>query len=728
MTTANTSNSFDDTQAQLDAIGRTQAVIEFDLDGNILDANQNFTDTVGYSLDEIVGQHHRMFVDPEYAESSDYRKFWKDLRNGHDNSGEFERFDADGNVLWLRASYNPIIGPEGKPVKVVKYATDITQSKLASIEMARVHSMMEQAPSNIMFADTDFIIRYLNPESEKTLRTIEEYLPIKVDDIVGQSIDIFHKDPSHQRRMLADPSNLPIQAVIKVGPESLDLLVSPVFDQQKNFLGAMVTWEVITQRLKTEQEMARISSMMEQAPINIMFADTDFIIRYANPASIKTLRAIEDLLPIRADELIGQCIDIFHKNPSHQRGMLKDPSNLPISSEIKLGDETLDLQVNAVFDQNNEYMGAMVSWEVITKRLAMEREIEEKAQEERARAQETQEKVDVVLTVVNAVAAGDFNQIVPDLGEDAVGQVGKALAKAIDAVRSSLKQVREVSGTVANAAQEMASASQEISTGAQEQASSLEETASSLEEITSTVKQNTDNAQQASDLATGSRDIAQRGGNVVSEAVEAMSAINSSSKKIADIITAIDEIAFQTNLLALNAAVEAARAGEQGRGFAVVAAEVRNLAQRSATAAKEIKSLIEDSSEKVENGTGLVNDSGSTLEEIVTSVKQVTEIITEIAAASSEQLTGIEQVNRAVAEMDRVTQSNATQTEEMSATAASLLSHAEQLNAVVSQFRLDDGEPHLAGPAVDHAPAAPAAPMAPVSAPATMASNSFQEF
>ncbi|QDT61522.1 Methyl-accepting chemotaxis protein II [Stieleria bergensis] len=728
MTTETTSNSFDDTQAQLDAIGRTQAVIEFDLDGNILDANQNFTDTVGYSLDEIVGQHHRMFVAPKYAESSDYKKFWKDLRNGHDHAGEFERFDTDGNVLWLRASYNPIIGPAGKPVKVVKYATDITESKLAAIEMVRVHSMMEQAPSNIMFADTDFIIRYLNPESEKTLRTIEEFLPIKVDDIVGQSIDIFHKDPSHQRRILADPSKLPIQAVIKVGPESLDLLVSPVFDQDKNFLGAMVTWDIITAQLKAEKEMARVSSMMEQAPINIMFADTDLIIRYANPASIRTLKAIEDLLPIRADELIGQCIDIFHKNPSHQRNMLKDPSNLPISTEIKLGDETLDLQVNAVFDQNKDYMGAMVSWEVITKRLAMEREIEEKAEQERARAQETQEKVDVVLTVVNAVAAGDFNQIVPDLGEDAVGQVGKALEKAIDSVRNSLKQVREVSSTVANAAQEMASASQEISTGAQEQASSLEETASSLEEITSTVKQNTDNAQQASDLATGSRDVAQRGGNVVSEAVEAMSAINSSSKKIADIITAIDEIAFQTNLLALNAAVEAARAGEQGRGFAVVAAEVRNLAQRSATAAKEIKSLIEDSSEKVENGTGLVNDSGSTLDEIVTSVKQVTEIITEIAAASSEQLTGIEQVNRAVAEMDRVTQSNATQTEEMSATAASLLSHAEQLNGVVARFRLDDGEPHLAGPATHQAPAPAGAPIAPISAPATMAANSFQEF
>ncbi len=259
--------------------------------------------------------------------------------------------------------------------------------------------------------------------------------------------------------------------------------------------------------------------------------------------------------------------------------------------------------------------------------------------------------------------------------------------------------MRDVAATVTVAANELSSASTQISAGAQEQASSLEETASSLEEITSTVKQNTDNAQQARQLATGSRDIAEKGGQVVGDAVEAMAAINQSSRKIADIITTIDEIAFQTNLLALNAAVEAARAGEQGRGFAVVAAEVRNLAQRSASAAKEIKTLIQDSVRKVDNGTDLVNRSGQTLNEIVGSVKRVTDIVTEIAAASKEQLTGIEQVNKAVAQMDRVTQSNATQTEEMSGTAESLLSHAQQLQELVSQFKLEDQAERASGSA-----------------------------
>ena len=203
------------------------------------------------------------------------------------------------------------------------------------------------------------------------------------------------------------------------------------------------------------------------------------------------------------------------------------------------------------------------------------------------------------------------------------------------------------------------------------------------------MKQNTDNSQQAQQLSAGSRDIAETGGQVVNEAVSAMTEINQASKQIAEIIITIDEIAFQTNLLALNAAVEAARAGEQGRGFAVVASEVRNLAQRSAGAAKEIKNLIQDSVAKVENGTELVNKSGETLEEIVTSVKRVADIITEISAASAEQLTGIEQVNKAVSQLDRVTQTNAAQTEEMSGTSQSLLAHASQLGQMVERFKLD---------------------------------------
>ena len=253
-----------------------------------------------------------------------------------------------------------------------------------------------------------------------------------------------------------------------------------------------------------------------------------------------------------------------------------------------------------------------------------------------------------------------------------------------------ISQVKVTANHAAMASQQVSAASDQLSSGAQQQASSVEETAASLEEMTGTVKQNADSAQHANQLAAGSRDTAEKGGQVVTNAVKAMDEINKSSKKIADIISVIDEIAFQTNLLALNAAVEAARAGEQGRGFAVVAAEVRNLAQRSATAAKEIKGLIQDSVQKVDEGSKLVNQSGTTLEEIVGSVKRVTDIIAEIAAASKEQSSGIDQVNKAVTQMDQVTQSNAAQTDELSSTAQSLAAGAQQLQTLVGRFKLDE--------------------------------------
>jgi methyl-accepting chemotaxis protein len=292
--------------------------------------------------------------------------------------------------------------------------------------------------------------------------------------------------------------------------------------------------------------------------------------------------------------------------------------------------------------------------------------------------------------VLESVAQGDFTARLEIDSEDEVGQMAHALNSAVDAIRAALQETRSVADNLALAAQQLSSASEEISSGAQEQASSLEQTASSLEEITSTVRQNADNAEQANQLALGAREVAEKGGQVVGHAVRGMAEINASSKKIADIISAIDEIAFQTNLLALNAAVEAARAGEQGRGFAVVAGEVRNLAQRSAAAAKEIKGLIQDSVRKVETGSDLVNQSGKSLEDIVSSVKRVTDIVSEIAAASREQTTGIEQVNKAVSQMDQVTQANAGQTEELSSTAQGLAGQAEQLQSLVSRFKLEE--------------------------------------
>ncbi len=304
-------------------------------------------------------------------------------------------------------------------------------------------------------------------------------------------------------------------------------------------------------------------------------------------------------------------------------------------------------------------------------------------------ARDTSRRLGGAVDALSAVADGDFTKQVDVTASDEVGRMSEALNRAVGSIRTTLERVRGVAEALAHASAELSSTGTTISGGAQRHASQLEETAANLHELTTTVKQNADSAQQASHLAVGARDVADSGGKVVSDAVTAMAEINAASRKIADILSAIDEIAFQTNLLALNAAVEAARAGEQGRGFAVVASEVRNLAQRSAKAAKEIKTLIDDSVSKVSAGTKLVEQSGESLRNIVTSVKRVTDIVAEIAAATREQSSGIDQVNMAVNEMDSVTQANAAETGRLASTAEELARDARDLQTLVSRFHLE---------------------------------------
>jgi methyl-accepting chemotaxis protein len=291
--------------------------------------------------------------------------------------------------------------------------------------------------------------------------------------------------------------------------------------------------------------------------------------------------------------------------------------------------------------------------------------------------------------VAETVAAGDLTSRIDASAKDETGRLLQALQNMNDNLVNIVGQVRGGTDTIATASSQIAAGNLDLSSRTEQQASALEETASSMEELTSTVKQNADNARQANQLAVSASEVAVKGGNVVSQVVDTMASINESSKKIVDIIGVIDGIAFQTNILALNAAVEAARAGEQGRGFAVVASEVRNLAQRSAAAAKEIKTLIGDSVNKVDTGTKLVDQAGTTMDEIVESVKRVTDIMSEITAASQEQSSGIEQVNEAISQMDHATQQNAALVEEAAAAAGSLQDQASKLAQVVSVFRLD---------------------------------------
>ena len=301
------------------------------------------------------------------------------------------------------------------------------------------------------------------------------------------------------------------------------------------------------------------------------------------------------------------------------------------------------------------------------------------------------EPVKQAVAIAHSIAEGDLTHRVQVQGNDEMGQLLSSLDRMQNQLVSVVSNVRSGSESVATASAEIAQGNHDLSARTEQQASALEETAASMEELGSTVKQNADSARQANQLAMNASTVAIQGGEVVGQVVETMKGINESSRKIADIISVIDGIAFQTNILALNAAVEAARAGEQGRGFAVVASEVRSLAGRSAEAAKEIKSLINASVERVEQGTALVDKAGSTMTEVVSSIRRVTDIMGEISAASSEQSSGVAQVGEAVGQMDQATQQNAALVEQMAAAASSLKSQAQDLVQVVAVFKLNDG-------------------------------------
>ncbi len=584
-----------DYKGQINAIRKSQAVIEFNLDGTIVNANENFLQTVGYTLDEIQGKHHRIFAEVDYANSSEYRLFWEKLNRGEYHSGEYKRIGKGGKEVWIQASYNPINDVNGVPCKVVKYATDVTADKLLSADFSGQIDAIGKSQAVIEFNMDGTIIT----ANENFLNTVGYSLA----DIQGQHHSMF-ADSDYARSQ-----------------------------EYRQF------WEKLNRGEYDSGEYKRIGKGGKEVwiqasynPIMDLNGKPFKVVKYATDITAQkdALIQIAQLIDAVKHGDLGQRIDA-----EHYEGFVKQLSD----------------DINSMMD-------------VISEPL-----------------HETSR-------IVKKLADGDLTDRASEAFEGEFAALSTSVNACVDNLSKMATQIRDGAASLSGSAGEIAKGNEDLSQRTEEQASSLEQTASSMEELTGTVKQTADNASEADQLANKAHAEAEKGGSVVTDAITAMSEINTSSKKIADIIGVIDEIAFQTNLLALNAAVEAARAGEQGRGFAVVASEVRNLAQRSAGAAKEIKTLINDSVQKVQEGSRLVDKSGETLTSIVTAVQKVSTIIAEISSASQEQSAGIDQINKAIVQMDEVTQQNAALVEQASAVSESMNDESNALAELMLFFKV----------------------------------------